>query len=798
MKKISLGKLDNIFRSGSMAKKHRTSGVNKNNLALARVAAVDYEEHKVKLRVMTGEDQEFERNPIPITYPGAGSRRFLGSMPEEGDICVIGHANQESDGKSPSPVILAWLIPGVFDGYNWLTTQPFGSDEFPMDPKSSLFTRGVYSRVRHKLRHVGPGDILASSSKGSDLVLNEDVQLSNRRGNEIILRDADQSIVVRACQEFTALAGIRSYSGMIQRDAGRLSTLMYSDGTKWDTLNLVDVNNNEPHDDKYIMDNENDRPFGLLSPNPVFDKYDYSTNESYLRPNSGLYFDPSLDPYKFLKSGLFVGDDNKVLDGVYADGVYGGKHINRVSAVFNPSGRPYNAASSNVEKSNSYTEYRVEVCHTSDGKLPVTEQTDGFDSERLPSGIVIGGKNGRPSTFPYIENVIGTVVGNDPYSVYGRSRYGYPLTPRVFDEVGDVSPSMEVAMDGEIGSQAATYFRLTPPIPEVERDTFWSLTKDGRLFGYISGDLKEENSAEIAMSKGLKLSSGGKITFISNGGFEFLTGSNYDPKTNLGLNLGSDTGAVRIHGGGRVPDSPSKKLGGSDGDNPSLILESVDNTSIISPRKVSVNSKSYSANFSSCNIASSDSINQTTGGSYSVSTKVYNQTVTGKAVYAYNGPKDGLPTNAPFRSTTISGIGVGMTVDDYLVVSGGRNEKFIMGDHKTEILVGNITYKTVAGKFLAEAGLNSLEIDLVSGVSLNAAVGDISLNSLIGSFSSNSTVSASIKSVGPATLSGVSGLFLGGPGKIGGIVCGSDIDPLTGLPLALLGMGSPGHLLTLP
>ena len=33
-------------------------------------------------------------------------------------------------------------------------------------------------------------------------------------------------------------------------------------------------------------------------------------------------------------------------------------------------------------------------------------------------------------------------------------------------------------------------------------------------------------------------------------------------------------------------------------------------------------------------------------------------------------------------------------------------------------------------------------------------------------------------------------------GKVGPIVSGSDLDPLTGLPLLVLGLGSPTHLLT--
>ena len=174
---------------------------NNYGLGVAKVVNVDYEGLYVTLRTILGSSETFQRVPTPMTFPGAGARHFCGSLPEIGDVCVIGWAAQESkpggakDEGTKSPVILAWIVPGVWPGRDWLMTAEFESDETDMNsPRDRMGTEGVYDRIRHKLRHMQPGGFLASSSQGSDLVLDEGVLLTNRRGNEFRLRDQDQAV----------------------------------------------------------------------------------------------------------------------------------------------------------------------------------------------------------------------------------------------------------------------------------------------------------------------------------------------------------------------------------------------------------------------------------------------------------------------------------------------------------------------------------------------------------------------------------------------------------------------------
>jgi hypothetical protein len=771
------------FQPKHYMKTRRTSGVGpgKNMLALARVSYVNYEEHTITLRMISGEDQEFQRVPVPITYPGAGARRFLGSMPEEGDIAVVGFMNYESDGQSPAPIILSWLIPGISSGYDWMMTQPFAPDEFPLDSKNSMFTRGVYNKVRHKLRHMNPGDVVASSSKGSDMILNEDVQLSNRRGNEIIIRDSDQSIIERACQKFTVLSGVRVYSGMVQRDAAIVPSTMFSDGVEWDTLNLSDPESGDLYTDQQLEKSKR-RLKDELYPHPVFDRRG-DDGKLYESNVSGLIYSPSSDPYSILQRSLSINDKYLLSDDKSRPtAVYGGKYINRISTSSSGNGKPLNGLLSGV----SYTEYRLEINHTSDGTLPVSEQTDGFDADRLPDSVPNGSSLSSPKK-PFIEQVMGTVVGNDPFSVKGRSVYGLPLTPVIFNSSGGVTPSMESAIGLDIGDHAATLFSISPQTPNGGRNSFSSYTKDGRLFSYISGNKSKQYSAEIALLSGLKVSSGGKIVLEAENGFEFNSGKGKGD--NYGLNLGSTSGAVKVYGGGTSTDGPSN--------NPSLFLEGKDNVRIKSGKSVLIDTSDISTVSSNNLMKSKNGIGIIAGEGVTVTSKVYNQVTSGKASYGFYGPKDNLPTNGAFRETVFAGIAVG-AADKYMVVQGDREETFLLGNHKTSILVGNITYESVAGKFSAVSGANSLEIDFVSGLSANMTVGNTSFNNIAGGFSVNAQTSVNVRATGTTVVSGAGGISLGGPGKVGGIVCGSDLDPLTGLPLSTLGMGSPGHTLILP
>lgn len=802
MNRVTQGDIKVDLKPGLQKKKQRISdGASQMALGVAQVVTINEEDHKITLRVVTGADQEFQRNPIVMSYPGAGKRHFLGAMPNSGDYALIGHMAQESDGRTMTPVVLGWIIPGTWVGQDWLTTQPFAPDEWSFDPKDSSFTDGVFFRERHKLRHMQPGNIVASSSQGADLVLNEDVQIMNRRCNEFILRDQDQAAVTRAQQRFDALAGTRLYSGMVQREATFLPSQLFDDGVSWDGPLQFNVGENRPYTESELRADGTDRPFGDFTPNSVFDRR--VDLETVGDRQSGVFFDPGVDPYEFLKRGLFLSEDgNSAYDNkLISDAVYGGKSLYRVSAATSENGVPRNAFLGVGEEAKAYTEHRIEVSHVSDGRLPVTDQTDDFDAERLPRTRLNGvDPYGQSSNKPFIEVVYGTVVGNDPFTLRGRSQYGLPLKPVVFDDSGAPTGTLEVATGSPVEDQAAMLFSMTPPGLNGGAPTWWGVNKGGRLLASIGGKKQDPYSAEIALKSGLRLSIGGDFRLEPQNGIR-IASANGDSKSNLGVDLASNHGAVRIYGGGNSTlgsvGTRSAPTGQGEADAPSVIVEGKNNVSVKSSRRISIESSNIEGKGNNISSQALSGIDMQAGDRIGLSSKTYDQVTNGKAVYSYHGPKDGLPTNGAFRETTFTGIGIG-TIDKYTAVQGDREEVFFAGSHSTTILVGDITYETQLGTFTAKALDNSVEVDALLGITNSASVGNINVTATSGSVSISGQVGLVARSSAASVISGAASVTLGAPGKVGNIVCSTDLDPLTGLPLATYGMGSPGHLLGPP
>lgn len=719
-------------------------------LGIATVIQIDHALHLVTLRTENGETFE---NMTMVTYPGGGARQFLGAVPSVGDVCVIGWGAAES-GRTRQPYILSWFVSPTA-GYDGWIMQPFGQDEFDLTPKDRETFEGLANRTRYKMRHMLPGNVAGSSAQGSDLVLDESVTLSNRRGNELILRDQDQSLVVRTIQQFHVGGGFRVYSGIIQRDARMLPPTMVSDGVAWASSLQQDSEGN-PLTETDLDDL--DVPDGYITPHRVFQRSTDGNRVAVFTDDNGnptFPFSTEEDPYAFLQKGLFVDLSGRYL-GDDPDAVYGGKAVYRVSK------EGINAT--NNTQAQALTEYRIELAHTSDGTLPVSEQTDGFDADRLPSAVPTGtSSTARSPSSPFIEFVLGTVVGNDPFSVAGKKQYGLPLSPSDDGE-------LKAAVGGESGKNAAYMLRVMNPDDLEQIPTFNSITKDGRLFSYYGGP-DGVPSAEVNYAHGIVFRAGGDCVVGLDGSLSLTS-----------------TGGTVINGG-----PSSFNVEGFD-------VQSSKDASLIALRDVSVSGASVSvANTNVFTVAVSSLINLQSGDRYSQSSITRDVTVLGKSVETYSGPKNGLATFGPAREISIAtspATGhVGGTADKYDLNYGDRVETIRAGNHETTILVGDATYQVVQGKWTAKSGVNSIEID-GSGVSLTANTGVMKMTALAGSTSITGSTSVTVTSTGPVRISG-SSIVLVAPGtSTGGIVCGSDLDPVSGAPLATLGLGSLTHTLS--
>jgi hypothetical protein len=732
-------------------------GKNSFPLALARVQAVDYAAMTVNLLTL-GPGAKKPYSNVPITFPHMGRRSFMGVMPETDDICVIGYSPKES-GYTRQPYIVTWLPPGGATlGYNWETAASFDPEELPYTPALAAKTEGLVGRHRHKLRHMDPGNAVISSGQGADLVLDESATLTNRRGNEVILRDQDQALLVRSLQQFHAGAGFRVYGGMVQRDARLLPRQLFNDGKDWASARQRDGEGNTVGEGNLP---DLDTPFGL-TPDPVFQRKEGGSSVS------GVAYGANLDPFVLLNRGLFVDSDGNLYDEPpVSSAVYGGKPFYRVAR-----GSGENAAVADAADAGTLTEYRIEVTHTSDGTLPVSEQTDGFDLDRLPlsPGTASNPAAASPNA-PFVEFVLGTVVGNDPFGSE-NGLYSQPLAAQVFN--GDkVDPSLvesATLTDERLLSQLAALLRVRNP-EDASQQSFMGVTKGGGLRLAVQ-------DAEVSFANGLRLDTGaGPFDFSSQQSVALRSAAGRDTD-NVGVEVSSAQGGVLVRAGGAITQATSAAAP------PGLLLDSATNTSLTANGTVTVSGNTVVVNNSNqVNVKASTGVSIEGGNSLNMSANAVVLNSMGRADFTFSGPKNSLPTNGPARNTVfVTPLLAGQTADQYKLPFGNLTEFFGTGSARRFFGPGSQTTVTTSGAIQSVVGpfTSFVDVNPVTG-SLFAPVTQVVATA--GSATLSGTAAALVSSSTNVSLTAPSITLLAGAGPIGGgVLTDGCVDGFTGFP----------------
>jgi len=726
-------------------------------LALARVQAVDYAAMTVNLLTL-GPGAKKPYSNVPITFPHMGRRSFMGVMPETDDICVIGYSPKES-GFTRQPYIVTWLPPGgTILGYNWETAASFDSEELSFTPALAAKTEGIVGRHRHKLRHMDPGNAVVSSGQGADLVLDESATLTNRRGNEVILRDQDQALLVRSLQQFHAGAGFRVYGGMVQRDARLLPRQLFNDGKEWASARQRDGEGNTVGESNLP---NLDTPFGL-TPDPVFQRKEDGSSVS------GVAYDASLDPFVLLNRGLFVDSDGNLYDEPpVSSAVYGGKPFYRVAR-----GSGENAAVADAADAGTLTEYRIEVTHTSDGTLPVSEQTDGFDLDRLPltPGTANNPAAASPNA-PFVEFVLGTVVGNDPFGSE-NALYSKPLAAQVFN--GDkTDPSLvesATLTDERLLSQLAALLRVRNP-EDASQQSFVGVTKGGGLRLAVQ-------DAEVSFANGLRLDTGAApFDFSSQESVAIRSAAGRDTD-NVGVEVSSAQGGVLVRAGGAITQATSAAAP------PGLLLDSATNTSLTAKGTVTVSGNTVAVNNTNqVNVKASTGVSIEGGNSLNMSANAVVLNSMGRADFTFSGPKNSLPTNGPARNTVfVTPLLAGQTADQYKLPFGNLVEFFGTGSARRFFGPGSQTTVTASGAIQSVVGpfTSLMEVNPASG-SLIAPVTQVVATA--GSATLSGTAAVVVNSGTNISLTAPSVTVVAGAGPIGGgVLTDGCIDGFTGAP----------------
>lgn len=719
------------------------------SIKIAEVLEVNFEEMTVSLRIKNA--TESDRTPTVLTFPYIGNRMFLGAMPQIGDFAVVGWTMVSNAKK---PVILSWIGAGLAYGKDWLVSQPFQQEEYDMNDERSSYFKGAYNRIRHKLRSMNSGDILASSASGSDFILDEGVLLTNRRGNEIHIRDADQSIVTQSVNLFNVQSGVRSYSGIVQRDSLSLPSQMFSDGLDWARYSLLDP------DFRPLIEPESDIEGGRLTPHDIFE----IDSDGKLKTS---LFSENLNPFKFLQElGVIDEDYLRVYPFEDDPSVYGGKSFYRVE----------DALGGNL------TEHRIEVTHTTDGTLPMSEQTEnGLDVEKRES---------------YIEQVMGTVISNDHTD---PELYGRPLIARILP-----TPTLIDGSKKDISEHLAYLTRITPPIekPELDRTPFmFGVAKNGRTFLNITGKRNGDKDfgAVARLASGVQLSMGKnaqRVSFFAESEGAFIVRSNGDSIKNIGVELTAESSGVLIQGEGLI-NEPSQF---EDEDNQPLSVRIVGNSSvgITSGDSILLSAPNgvVFTELGKFQVAPKDFFEVKTD-EINTSSKTVNKLVTGQELISFTGPKDGKPTNYPIRETSLSSSdpSPSANVDEYNILSGKQTKTIKTGGSFRQRILGNgtISNSVATGKIENIVGASNMTLN---NTDLNISVPKTIKGTAGATIKLSATGKMTLKAGGVATLQGSTVTLKAVGGTQGGIICSGSINPITGKTFKKSGLlGSPTHRL---
>jgi len=709
-----------------------------------------------------------ERHDIPLPAPGgSGPRSWAGLIPENGTKVVIGWKKLDNRGAF-TPYIIEFLSPGVFSAHDY---EPFSSlppeeaaeilkdfPEYEDDPHANF---GV---IRVKARKGYSGDFIASSSSGSDQILDRDVFFTNRAGNEFRLRDSDQTSILNIRNEFVTNSAGYYRRGLIKRSAFNFLPDLFpidpDTGKPYNTIN--------PGDSKNGVDADGDPidkspaydillSFGLIkedgSPNFVVSTSSHLLAQSLLGIDVSEFFNGTID-MPMVPNYPYV---------VHPDGQHA-SYIVKGSATDGFNTTP-----------EAYTEDRLEMRMTDDGVMKVTDEVDGFQID--------------PPYPVFIEDVKGTVVGNDFHTASGRSNYGRVLGMKIFNSSKDKKladrPVLEpidviTRLEDLDFTSLARLFAIRHPT--TSNQYVFGVTKEGRVMLHVPAAQHGEaddigRSVDLNVVGMMKAIIGASpnhenksLDLKLDGGLEIEIGRfASNPAVPEKTAKGGESIRLELHGGitQNIHGDPTTGLGISSVVGGSY-LERVNGASI----RIVTGSV---VNESGAELASKgQKITDNAGpGGYSLSCAGDRaETVLGKTQAQYAQVCN--YTLALGRLTTIL-----TSVDSTTMLAGSVSRTVLSGSLSDSVIAGNMTKSVSVGNMSTVVGSGNWSAFCGAGaMALTAGGGPISLTS---GATVNITAAALLNLTAPVTRIGISSvgfLVAGIPGPPG-----PHLDYITGLPI---------------
>ncbi len=512
-------------------------------MKLGVITRVDELNMKADIHIITGGGDRFE---IDLTQAMCGQRSFWGGVPEVNSTVIIGYRRKHK--KLYEAMILGFIPSGSRLGLRFDPFAPV--DPSTIDPEdASNLQQLVGSPYRVKRLKLRPGDVGGMSADGAEFTLTKDVRAYNRAGDFFELRDTDRTWVGSSIHRIENESGVMRISGPIRRGAFYTypdiiqapstmtptppSTVIPPTVAGGTTITLP------PPAAPQVLIQSAATPGAFAPGATTVGSATASTAQTASELAAiqqqqlqdaqiaaavaaaaaatypGLFVAPATPPsissvtgqpvstqppyygtYVYQAAGPgFMGGPNKFAD-VNGNllGVF--NNITEFPSTTYSNGRQVYYTNTypgvNLEDPQSgggaeaFTEYRIEVDHTSDLTQQVREEIDGFATA---------------PRIPYIEHVLGTTVGNDTTSSAGQRTYNRPVKPKIFDDFsagwGEGSFTMEEVPrspldDLEVFTVAGAYLLAIHPPRAIDDNYFaCAVSKQGKIFLNVPGSIVE-------------------------------------------------------------------------------------------------------------------------------------------------------------------------------------------------------------------------------------------------------------------------------------------------------------------
>lgn len=410
-----------------------------------------------------------------------------------------------------------------------------------------------------------------------------------------------------------------------------------------------------------------------------------------------------------------------------------------------------------------YVEDRVELRHTSTGVMEVTEEGDGFQTEAFS---------------PFIEEVRGTVVGNDPFTDVGRSLYKRILSMSLFDQP-DVAwnPGIKPKFFSVDQTTRANKDADTKALAKLLRirctgnnnQLVFGITKEGRVFAHIpasTGNTPDEKG------KSIDLFTAGKIRAAIGIDAQDSRSADISFAGGIRLDIGRDSNgnSIDVNYSGPVKQT----FGG--------------NNQQGFARQEIVGGSTYEAISAEKFVSVQGGSTEIIGGGKTIeSERINNNVGTGGYNLKSLGPVAETILNKKDYKIALLQNEIYALGRTSLSLSGSYSETMLAGVITRTVTAGNLSDTVATGNYSQTVGAGNMSMSVGAGnLSVSVGAGNLSLVTGAGSATLGSTIitnivsSAIVQIVAPVTKIGaipLGGVMIGLPGPP--VIY---TDPITGIP----------------